>query len=258
MHVTVCEMPNEPSRFAVQWDALAEHAREARSELVLLPEMPFSRWLAATPDANDADWRAAMEAHDAWMGRLHELGAERVLGSRPIVDDGTRYNEGFVWTRANGAARPAHRKRYLPEEPLFWEASWYTRGPGMFQAVDAEGLRIGFAICTDMWFTAHARGYLRQRAQVIATPRATVLETTDKWIAGARAAAVVSGTYQLSSNFNGPLGSEGTFGGTGWIIEPEEGAVLGTTSSEAPFLTLDIDLSRVDAARETYPRTVLD
>ena len=46
--------------------------------------------------------------------------------------------------------------------------------------------------------------------------------------------------------------------GTGWIIEPEEGNVLGLTSQENPFLTIDIDLKIADAAKDTYPRYVLD
>ncbi|MEO1368346.1 MAG: carbon-nitrogen hydrolase family protein, partial [Acidobacteriota bacterium] len=68
---------------------------------------------------------------------------------------------------------------------------------------------------------------------------------------------VVSGAYSLSSNFSGDAGGElGPWGGAGWIIEPEEGEVLGVTSADAPFLTLDIDLGVADLAKSTYPRYV--
>jgi N-carbamoylputrescine amidase len=69
---------------------------------------------------------------------------------------------------------------------------------------------------------------------------------------------VVSGAYCLSSNFSGPAGHHGDWAGTGWIIEPEEGRVLGTTSCEVPFLTMDIDLDVAAAAKQTYPRYVPD
>jgi N-carbamoylputrescine amidase len=48
------------------------------------------------------------------------------------------------------------------------------------------------------------------------------------------------------------------WGGSGWIIEPEEGKVLGVTTREQPFLTLEIDISVAEAAKHTYPRYVLD
>ena len=224
--------------------------------------MPFHRWLAASPSAVPAQWAEAAASHDAWMRRLSELGAEVVVSTRPIVAHGARYNEGFVWDGASGQARPVHRKRYLPDEPGFWEASWYSRGDARFDPYDVGGVRLGFAICTEVWFTRHAREYGNQSVQIIACPRATLAPSVDKWIAGGRAAAVVSGAFCLSSNLSGPTVDSpaelGPWGGAGWIIEPEEGEVLGVTSADHPFLTLDIDLTVADDAKSTYPRYVLD
>ncbi|MDZ7664265.1 MAG: hypothetical protein U5K27_02870 [Desulfotignum sp.] len=47
----------------------------------------------------------------------------------------------------------------------------------------------------------------------------------DIWVAR-RAAAIVAGAFCLSSRFQRPQCEE-DFGGTGWIVEPEEGAVDG-------------------------------
>ncbi len=93
---------------------------------------------------------------------------------------------------------------------------------------------------------------------MLVCPRATDITSVDKWIAGGRVAAVVSGAYCLSSNFSYREGDACKWGGNGWIIEPEGGTVLGTTSSEQPFLTLDIDLKVAEAAKHTYPRYILD
>ena len=46
--------------------------------------------------------------------------------------------------------------------------------------------------------------------------------------------------------------------GQGWIIEPEEGDVLGVTSRSEPFITLDIDLHLAENAKLTFPRYVVD
>ena len=77
-------------------------------------------------------------------------------------------------------------------------------------------------------------------------------------MAGGQAAAVVSGAYCLSSNLSGTTTEGGDYAGVGWIIEPSEGKVLGLTSSQKPFLTLDIDVGEADRVKKTYPRYVLD
>ena len=69
---------------------------------------------------------------------------------------------------------------------------------------------------------------------------------------------MVSGAYCLSSNFSHRGGDEKKWGGGGWIIEPEEGQVLGVTTGDHPFLTLEIDLRIAEAAKKTYPRYVSD
>jgi N-carbamoylputrescine amidase len=102
----------------------------------------------------------------------------------------------------------------------------------------------------------HAREYARQDVHLLLCPRATLAPSVDKWIAGGRTAAVVSGAFCLSSNFGGDDGLQ--WGGNGWIIEPEGGNILGLTSPENPFLTLEIDLGVAEAAKQTYPRYVLD
>ncbi len=93
---------------------------------------------------------------------------------------------------------------------------------------------------------------------ILLCPRATPSSFSDTWVVGGRAAANVSGAYCLSSNVNGPNTAQMDFGGTGWIIEPEEAELLGTTSLTRPYLTVDIDLQAANKAKNTYPRYVED
>ncbi len=251
MKATVCELPDDGLRLQAAWDLLIEHVRSVGSQLVLLPEMPFFPWIAATDQIELETWQQAVEAHDQWLERLPELSPAVVLGSRPVVRGGRRHNEGFVWESEAGYVA-AHHKYYLPDEEGFWEASWYERGGGEFKPAPAAGANVGYAICSELWFTEHARAYARAGVHLLACPRATERQSVDKWIAGGRAAAVMSGAFCLSSNRSGE-GSGILWGGSGWIIEPD-GEVLGVTSSEQPFLTLEIDLALADAAKLTYPR----
>jgi len=80
--------------------------------------------------------------------------------------------------------------------------------------------------------------------------------TNDKWLAGGRTAAFVSGAFCLSSNHAGHAGHI-ELGGAGWICDPD-GAVLALTSPDQPFVTLDLDLRLAKAAKSTYPRYVDD
>lgn len=236
---------------------MVEHVREEASDLVLLPEMPFHPWLAAALPCDPARWQEAVEAHARWSMRLAELGAAMVIGTRPIATAAGRYNEGFIWTAASGG-QAVHRKYFLPDEAGFWEAAWYSRGKGDFQPCRTPLGTVGFLICTELWFLAQARTYAHQGVDLLVCPRATPLASVGKWLAGGRTAAVVSGAFCLSSNWCGAANEDLTFGGTGWIIHPEEGDVMGTTSPDRPFLTLELDLGDAARAKSTYPRCVPD
>ncbi|NIR50857.1 carbon-nitrogen hydrolase family protein [candidate division KSB1 bacterium] len=255
MKVTVCELSDNPNQFEKDWQALVAHVKTEASELVLLPEMPFHPWVASTRNVDPAVWEAAVAAHDDWMARLSELAPATVLGSRPVHKNGKRLNEGFIWDSESGY-RPAHVKYYLPDEEGFWEASWYERGELDFTPVVTNPAKIGFMICTDLWFMEHARAYGQAGVHVLACPRATPLISADKWVAGGRVSAVTSGAFCLSSNRSGTGESGLRWAGQGWIIEPEEGDVLALTSREQPFATVDIDLSAAEQAKRTYPRYV--
>lgn len=250
----MCELPNEPAALERQWTSLIKHVRSQHSDLVVLPEMPFHRWLAHTGRVHESDWLAAVQSHEQWMARLDELGSP-VIGTRPVVENGRRHNAGYV-KEPGATVRFVHHKYYLPDEPGFFEASWYDRGDGEFSAVQTSCGRVGMLICTELWFTHHARSYAAQGAQLLACPRATPNNHPDKWVAGGRAAAVVSGAFCLSSNLTGATSQGGDYAGLGWVIHPEEGEILGLTSPEAPFLTVAIDLDDADRAKRTYPRYV--
>jgi N-carbamoylputrescine amidase len=257
MKVTVCELPNEPAALENAWGELVSHVQTNASEFVLLPEMPFFSWLAHTREVDAGQWEQAVKAHETWISRLDDLAPATVASTRPLVLDGKRQNAGYIWEAGRGA-RTVHTKYYLPDEPGFWEASWYERGDGDFSLENTSKGKVGFLICTEIWFNFRARNYGVQGMQLLLCPRATPNPTASKWVAGGQAAAVVSGAFCLSSNLAGTTPEGGDYAGVGWIIEPGEGKVLGLTSPEGPFLTLDIDLEEADRAKKTYPRYVLD
>ncbi|MEH6630872.1 MAG: carbon-nitrogen hydrolase family protein [Halopseudomonas aestusnigri] len=256
MKVTVCQFDNRPDHLESSFQSLINHVKETQSEFVLVPEMSFSSWLAASDKPTDIAWRAAVESHNTMILRLEELGVQAVMGTHPVVDQGSRRNRAYLWTKGEELAE-FHDKWNLPDEEDYWEATWYDRGDKLFTTSRYKDIRIGVTICTEMWFFEHARSYGKQKAHLLCVPRATPHGSIDKWLAGGQAAAVVSGAYCLSSNLYNPKGDGDNLGGLGWVIDPE-GNVLGTTSPDKPFITVDIDPGFAERSKVTYPRYVAD
>jgi N-carbamoylputrescine amidase len=253
VRVTVCQLADERDRFEVEWEQLCAHSRDARSELVLLPELPFARWFAVTRAFDAVVWRDVVDAHRRWEGRIRELGTPFVIATRAVERTARRVNEAFMATPDRSIA--FHEKRYLPDEDGYWEASWYERGDGVFDPVGANGAAVGAQICTELWMLEVSRQYGLQDVDIIAVPRATPASSRERWLVGGRVAGIVSGAFCISSNRSGVSSAGDAFAGQGWIIDPD-GEVLALTSDSDRFVTLDLDLRHARAAKTTYPRYV--
>ena len=253
MRVTVCELPHEPASLAAAWDGLCRHTSRHESELVLLPEFAFVEPVWETERFDRTRWAAAEVLSNAWLRSLPELQAKFVVGARPATIDDRPFNQGFIWSAAGGLA-PLRRKFFLPSEPGGWEARWFERGDPHFPTFRAGDLSFGLNICTELWALETYAAYAARNVQAVLSPRATSAATMAKWLSIGVVAAVRSGAFSLSSNRVDPTGA---CGGGGWIIDPS-GRILASTSPQAPFATVDIDLTAPAAARDTYPRYVFD
>ncbi|MFT5707697.1 MAG: N-carbamoylputrescine amidase [Oceanospirillaceae bacterium] len=255
MRVTVVQLSNDPSQLQSDMRKLSQHVQAEKSEFVLLPEMTFSPWLASNRDSNDRQWQEAVALHQQWIEQFSALALPPLVSTRPIVNgNGSRRNQGYLWTENNGV-QAIHEKYYLPNEPGYWEASWYDMGDSLFDTARLGEVRIGIQICTEMWFFQHSRELGQKQVDLLCVPRVTPHASIDKWLAGGQAGAVVSGAFHLSSNMYLPESSAADIGGLSWIISPE-GDVLGTTDPDNPFITIDVDLNISDLAKHTYPRYV--
>lgn len=259
MKVTVCQLDPRDGHLDACLTALAAHVRSRRSDFLLLPELCFSPWLALDREPDAARWQRSVADHERRIADLAALGAPAVLGTRPIVNaQGSRRNAAYLWTDQTGAT-PLREKYYLPDEPGYWEASWYDRGVRQFDVARVLAARLGVLICTEMWFFEWARQYAAARADLLCVPRATPYGSTDRWLAGGRAAAVCAGAYCVSSNLWYPpsvADADGAVcGGLAWVIDPD-GEILATTDAYTPFVTVELDLEVARAAKSTYPRYV--
>jgi predicted amidohydrolase len=252
MKITVCQLHNARDAFAVDWDRLVAHVKAQRSELVLLPEMPFFPWFPTPREFDAAVWRAAVAAHDAWERRLSELMPAVALGTRPVDFGALRYNAGFMWNDDEGITETIHVKSCLADEDGSWETTWYEKAAPDFESATVGAARVGMLIGLELWMPDAAKTYGGDNVHIVAIPRVDrsvdaeeCASSAQEWLAGGRAAALDSGAFCVSSSRGGlakPIG------GPGWILAPDGGA-LARTSDEEPFVTAEVDLTQVRPTR---------
>ena len=247
MRITVCQLHNGREALAADWRRLVEHVRTQRSELVLLPEMPFYPWFPTPREFDATVWHQALVAHDAWEKRLSDLTPAVALGTRPVDFGALRYSAGFMWNEQEGIAETIHVKSCLSNEEGAWETTWYERAVPDFESVTIGRARLGMLIGLELWMTDQARFYGDDGVHIIAIPRvdrsvdAEMDVANREWLEGGRTAAMGAGTFVMSSSRGGRGNS---FGGAGFVIAPD-GQVLATTSPEQPFASVEIDLAAV-------------
>ena len=252
MKVTVCQLNNDSKLFEKEWDQLVKHCKSEQSELVLLPEMPFYSWIANRPRIDNLLRKEAVQAHEEWLKRIDEFGDAIVAYSKPLLDDDKFYNSSFIWTKEAGHQK-VHTKYFFPEEEGFYERTWFDREPKHFNLIEVKGVKLGVLLCTEIWFTQYSRMYGLNGMDILLCPRATGKYSIDQWIRCGQTSSVISGAYCLSSNRSGIGDDDFNWGGTGWICQPMDGALLGSTSEDSPFLTLEIDLNKSKQAKTEYP-----
>lgn len=257
MKVTVCQLADNKVQFKKDWQELRCYLENNKTDLLLLPEMPFYKWLAANKKVSLKSKLQSVKAHSAWLKEIEKLNADYTVYSAPELIDDKYLNTAFVFHKENGH-RKVHTKALFPEEPHFWEETWFDRESNVsFEACDLGSFSIGILLCTELWFTEKARNYGKQNVDILLCPRATGKSSAQQWLACGSTAAIISGAYCLSSNRYGYGENNFEWGGAGWITEPVTGKLIDTTSAEKKFSTCTIDLGKSACAKKEYPLNVI-
>lgn len=250
MKITVCEVPDRAMPDG-EWAALLAALTATPTDILVLPELAGTRAFWVDPQFDRATWHEAIEQTGALAEAAKGFAARCVLGSRAIARDGKRLNETYIRT-ADGRLRSGRSKAWFPEMEGAWEATWFDAGSNdkTIAPVRQDGLSVATLLCTEVIVSGAARALGKAGTQLIAAPRAT--GGHPRWDIATRMAAVSAGAFVATANRRGE-----TFAGGSWIIDPE-GEVLARTSADTPIVTVDIDLSVADRAKQTYPRNVVD
>lgn len=255
--MTTCafvEWPEGLEPAGARWDALRRQVEAAGPDLLVTNEMPFGPWLAASDRFDPVAAQRSVSLHERGIEALAAIGVPAVISSRPVLAGGGLANEAFAL--AGGRITPLHRKQYFPEEPGWSEATWFRGDDSGFAVHDVAGLRVGTLLCTELMFNERARRYGRADAELIVAPRASGLSHRNWFTAGAMA-AIVSGSYVVSSNRAGGSAGGPAFGGRGFAFAPD-GSLLGETSATEPLRIVDLDAAAARRQKAEYPCYVAD
>jgi N-carbamoylputrescine amidase len=232
MKITVCQWHDEGAALSHDWERLTDQAREERSDLILLPDMPFYPWLAGSSHYDPDLWAAAVAAHDSWERRFSEVAPTMIAATRPMYFGNERYDEGFIWS-AEGGLRGVHAKAYLENREGSWEEIWYRGAELDFVPIDLDHTLAGFLFGAELLVQEAVDEYVQQRVPLLLMPRSSPESDIDHWLAAGCNVARFAHAFALSSSRAGE--------GAGWVIGPE-GKALAITSESRPFVTVDLVL----------------
>lgn len=249
MRVGFVEWPEGLEPHGPEWAEIADRLADARLEMLVTNELPFGPWIADRIPFDRETAQASIDIHAAGLGALAATGIPAILSSRPVWAVDRLANQAVAVEQ--GRITPIHTKQYIPEEPGWYEASWFQPGADCFNPAEIAGLRLGVMLCTDAMFNEHARRYGRQGTAMIAIPRAAGT-STGNWLTAGRMAALVSGNYVVSSNRSGRSAGGTRFGGTGFAFGPD-GTLLSTTDPANPLLVVDVQPDLVARQQREYP-----
>jgi len=232
------------------WADTALSVKDSGADILVTNEMPFGAWRPTNRRFDIREASAWVREHEEALGALSDLNVPAIISSRPVLIDDRLANEAF--SLVGGDYKVLHHKHFFPEEPGWYEASWFTCAEQGFDVHDILGVKVGVLLCTELMFSEKARHYGRQGADLIVAPRASGMNL-HYWQAACAMASVAAGAWVISSNRVGSAGP-GTpqFGGRGMAYAPA-GVPLGQTSAEVPLMVTNIDVQLSKDSKREYP-----
>ncbi|MEN5158757.1 carbon-nitrogen hydrolase family protein [Achromobacter spanius] len=249
MRICMMEGPAGLLPEGANWEGIADRIHELAPDLLVTNEMPFGPWLAASPSYDAALAAESVRVHEAGLAALAALGVPAIISSRPVPAGERLANEAFALREGRYTA--LHHKQYFPEEPGFFEATWFRGAREGFDVADVGGIRVGVLLCTELMFNERARRYGRAGAELIVVPRASGA-SNGRWLTAGAMAALVSGCYVVSSNRAGRTPQGQVFGGVAFAFQPG-GEPLAQSTDTASIVAFDVDAARSRAQQALYP-----
>lgn len=230
-------------------------AREEGAEVIVLPELWNTGyvWLQDESYSGERDIRRLAEplpggrTFNFLSEQSRQLDAWVVGGTVARREEGNVYNTSVVFD-PDGCLMHHYDKAHLIQ--LMREPENLT--PGRFSDVfSLDDCYAGTMICYDLRFPELARGLVLGGAEVLFIPAQWPRARIDHWQILLRARAIENQCFVVGCNRLG-TSADDVFVGRSMIVDPM-GRILGCADEDCQVLTAEIDLSRVQEARDLLP-----
>ena len=246
----------EPNLLAAE--KLIRAAAQKGARLIVTPEMTHilqrsPKRLFAALQVENMD-----RGVDFFAGLAKELGVYLLIGSLAILkSEGRAANRSFLFG-PSGETLARYDKIHLFDVTVSRAETWkesnvYDRGDRAVTA-SIEGAKLGLSICYDVRFAGLYRKYAEAGAHIMTVPAAFTKPTGEAhWEALLRARAIETGSFVIAPAQGGTHEDGRTTFGHSHIIGPWGDIIAKLDNDEPGYITADINLDDVAAARAKIP-----
>jgi len=252
----------DPNEHRANLELGIRKAKEAGAQIVFLPELTLSRYLAdSKPDAHPSETAEPLLGGQTYRF-VSRLADELNVFIHASIFEDTGFDDGrglnvAIMVGPDGQLVGKTAKLHIPVTEGYFENEYFQEGPNqdpypVFQ-IELEGNpRLGLPTCWDEWFPEVARAYGLAGADILCYPTAIGSEpnhpefdTEPLWRATIVGHAIANGLFMVVPN---RWGDEGliNFYGSSFICDPY-GRILvqaGREGDELLVADLDLDLRR--------------
>ncbi len=230
-------------------------AAEARSDLVVFPELHLSGYSIGEVDAD-----LSMRPDDPRIEKLaRQAGAAGLLVG--FVESGPQgphtYNSMVFYQ--DGRLVHVHRKLYLPAYAGFKERDYFTPGPSLRAFPVEPDTRMAVLLCNDAWQPQLPFLATQDGARVLLVPAASAQSRFPEHYASDEYWHDITRFYgrmfQVFVVFVNRVGIEGDlrFWGGSHVIDPWGNMIGEASKGEEQVLTVDMDLTEIRRRRRQVP-----
>lgn len=235
--------------------ALIEEAAGRGAELIVFPEMGFSRFFPQfRADPRYFDW--AEPVPGPTVRRLQEAAKRFAIAIVPNLFERAAPGEYYDCSPVigtDGALLGRSRMAHIAEAQHFNEKFYYRPGDGEFRTYAAAGTRLGVAICYDRHYPEQLRILALRGCEILCVPLAAV--SREQWAMFEMEMQVASFQNQYWSVVVNRVGREDEmeFVGRSFVTDPYGAVVARAADGKPELLIVDVDVGRIDAARRAIP-----
>ena len=248
--------------------AAADEAARAGAQIICTQELFRSRYFCQSQDP--AAFALAEPIPGPSTGAFQKLARDRAVVIVASLFERRApglYHNTAVVIDADGRLLGRYRKMHIPHDPQFEEKFYFAPGDLGFRAWNTRYGRIGVLICWDQWFPEAARLTALQGADLLLYPTAIGWLPAERAALGAeqhaaweliqRSHAVANGCYVAAVNRVGfepaPQGGGIEFWGQSFVAGPDGALLTRAAPDREGILLAELDWSRIDSARVTWP-----